>query len=233
MSANHYQGLIQAYDSYFAFRNLLYFFLHCQSNCVLEMAKSSVFYVYAGEQGRNCILDYTICSGFCRVTPTNHTHAHCNVQSRRATPTKHTRIAVSNLSSPSRRRIQRQGYVYAYLGHRGETEGEQPYFHRSDIQGKSTVLILVPELFRPHSLGTGGCGLLSLAGAVISIICRDKSMLVATKLLSRQTFLSRQIFVVTKVFSRLVYFCRDKNDTCGSSRQPQFTTRLHFLPSVI
>ena len=116
-------------------------------------------------------------------------------------------------------------------------------------------------------------GLLSLAGAATSIIfvatkffwgldnvfvatkqvfCRDKSMVVATKLLSKQNIfslsrqnmsfvaiklwkyhfcpdksfvatnmcLSRQMFVGTNVIlSRQTRVCRDKNYTCGSSRQ--------------
>ena len=65
-----------------------------------------------------------------------------------------------------------------------------------------------------------GQSLLSLAGAATSIIfvvrkllsrqtrvCHDKSMLLETKLLLRQTRLSRQ------------NFCHDKNYTCGCSRQ--------------
>ena len=63
--------------------------------------------------------------------------------------------------------------------------------------------------------------LLSLAGAATSInfvatkrlFFRDKSMVVATKLLLRQTyFCPDKTFVATNI-------CRDKNDTCGSSRQ--------------
>ena len=48
------------------------------------------------------------------------------------------------------------------------------------------------------------------------VFCRDKSMLVATKVLSRQFF--EIIFVMTKVL-RQTRVCRDKNGTSGSSRQ--------------
>ena len=54
------------------------------------------------------------------------------------------------------------------------------------------------------------------------VFCRDKSMLAATKLfVAIKLCLSRQnIFVATKVYlSRQTRVCRDKNDTCGSSRQ--------------
>ena len=76
-------------------------------------------------------------------------------------------------------------------------------------------------------------------------VCREKRMLVATKVLlqqnifvvtklfSRQIFVATNNFFATKVLSRQAYFCRDKhvfvatkhifcrdkNDTCGSSRQ--------------
>ena len=54
------------------------------------------------------------------------------------------------------------------------------------------------------------------------VFCHEKSMLVATKRLSRQTRVCRykHNFVATNItLVRLAYFCRDKNDTCGSSRQ--------------
>ena len=60
------------------------------------------------------------------------------------------------------------------------------------------------------------------------VFCRDKSMLVATKRLSRQTRVCRdKCFVATNIIlSRQAYFCRDKrrvcrdkNDNCSSSRQ--------------
>ena len=79
--------------------------------------------------------------------------------------------------------------------------------------------------------------------------CRDKSMPVTTKLLSRQTYFSRDksfvmtniilsrqtYFVMKKVLSRQAYFCRnkrrdcrDKNNTCGSSRPWAFCAVTSF-----
>ena len=68
------------------------------------------------------------------------------------------------------------------------------------------------------------------------VFCHDKSMLVSIKLLSQQTRVCRDkyfpgnFFVATKILSRQTIlsrqrflfcfcFCRDKNHTCGSSRQ--------------
>ena len=45
--------------------------------------------------------------------------------------------------------------------------------------------------------------------------CRDKSILVATKLLLRQIFVATKYnFVATKVLSQQTYFCRDKRRIC-------------------
>ena len=58
-----------------------------------------------------------------------------------------------------------------------------------------------------------------------SYICHDKSMLVTNLCLSQQIFVMTKIFchdhnfVATKLLSWQTYFCRDKNDTCGSSCQ--------------
>ena len=83
---------------------------------------------------------------------------------------------------------------------------------------------------------------ISLTGAATSIIfvatnktrllsrekfaCRDKSLLVATKYLSHQNIFVNKMFVATKLLWRQAYYCpdthrvwRDKNYTCGSSRQ--------------
>ena len=55
-----------------------------------------------------------------------------------------------------------------------------------------------------------------------------KSMLVTTKVLSRQT----QIFVTTNMCLLQQNFCHDKNDTCGSSRQSYRRGHSDSTPSL-
>ena len=60
----------------------------------------------------------------------------------------------------------------------------------------------------------------SLAGASTNIIfCRDKNMLFATKLLSRQNHVCRD-----KYFSRQAFFCRDKHTIVNKNKQKQQQT---------
>ena len=47
--------------------------------------------------------------------------------------------------------------------------------------------------------------------------CRDKTF--GLKTFGLKTFVATKLCFTTKVLSRQAYFCRDKNDTCGSSSQ--------------
>ena len=77
---------------------------------------------------------------------------------------------------------------------------------------------------------------LSLAGVSTSIVFREKNMFVATKRSSRAYFccykrrvLSWQTHCRDKHVFSPQNFCRNKNDTCGSSRQWYKTARLYKL----